>query len=150
MEWEKYITTPPQASPPTTTAGGVKWRNSRSTEFPILAPSAVADLQSPGSAARSERPLSHAAHECIPCVHASLISEATFLCPFVCPITSPLGRKNLAPKGAPTAAKRCEGAPRGVKRLIGGFGRCCLLASSSLTPPEGTKMGQLACSHDPG
>ena len=61
-EWEKYIILPAQQPPPTTTAGRVEWWKNRLGDFPVLGPLAIAYVQFPRSAARSERTFSLVGH----------------------------------------------------------------------------------------
>ena len=61
-EWEKYMTLPPQQPAPTTTSGRVEWWRSRVTDFPNLAPVAIAYLKTPRSAAQPEHTFSLLGH----------------------------------------------------------------------------------------
>ena len=61
-EWERYIVLPPQQPPPKSTAGRVQWWKQRLSEFPKLAPIAIAYLLTPRSAAQAERSFSLLGH----------------------------------------------------------------------------------------
>ena len=61
-EWDRYLSLPKQDPAPTTTAGRVQWWLSRLTQFPNLAPIAVAYLVTPRSAAQAERTFSLLGH----------------------------------------------------------------------------------------